>query len=321
MKFFSLAFLTLSLLVPTTSLNAQTYPDRPIKIIVPYGPGGVDIQMRMAQPYLERLLGQSLIVENRPGAGAAMGTTAVRNAAPDGYTLLFTGTSAISVVPQMRKVQYKVEDFVPIGNFTGTALGVFVRANAPFKTLSEMISYAKQNPGKINMGSSGIGTTTHMVAESLQLAAGIRFTHIPYTGQAQIIGGVLNGSTDLTIGIPGSFIAQVKAGNMRAIASTGTVRSEFLPDVPTLKEHGIDIVEETKFGLLAPKGVSPAIVTKLQTALKTVIQGKEFSEKMQANYVTAVYLDSERFADALRQENDYWFSMLKRPEFRSLVEN
>ncbi len=319
--FFATALSAFSLFLPFATASAQTYPDRPIKVIVPYGSGGVDVQMRLAQTFMEPLLGQRLVIENRPGAGAIMGTSAVRNAAPDGYTLLFTGTSALSVIPHMKRVTYKMDDFVPIGNLTGTALALVSRSSAPYKTLAELISYAKQNPGKVNMGSTGVGTTTHMVGEALQLAAGIKLTHIPYTGNAQVISGLLSGSVDVFIGIPGSFMPQVNAGTLRALATTGNLRSEFLPDAPTLKETGLNVVEETKFGLLAPKGLNASAVNKLANALKVAVQGKEFVDKMRASYVTPHYLDSAGFVDALRQEDAHWSAMLKRPEFQALVEN
>ena len=311
----------LTLFLPFSNVGAQTYPDRPIKIIVPYGAGGVDVQLRLAQAFMEPLLGQRLVIENRPGAGAIMGTSAVRNANPDGYTLLFTGTSALSVIPHMKRVTYTMDDFVPIGNLTGTALALVARADAPYKTLAELIDYAKQNPGKVNMGSTGVGTTTHMIGEALQLTAGIKFTHIPYTGNAQVVGAMLSGSTDVFIGIPGSFMSQVNAGTLRALATTGSVRSEFLPQAPTLKESGLNVVEVTKFGLLAPKGLTPSAVNKLANALKVAVQGKEFVDKMRASYITPHYLDSAGFVEALRQEDKYWSAMLSRPEFQALVEN
>ena len=315
------ALSALSLVFPFGTASAQTYPDRPIKIIVPYGPGGSDVQMRLAQPFMTQLLGQPLVVENRPGGGATMGTAAVHNANPDGYTLLFTGTAPLTVSPHMRKLPYKMDDFIPIGNVTGTALVVVARADAPFKSLAELMAYAKQNPGKVNMASNGIGTTTHIVGEALQLVGGVKFTHIPYTGLAQVVAAMLNGSADFVIGIPGSFMTQIKAGALRALATTGNARSEFVPEVPTLKESGLNVVEETKFGLLAPKGVAPAAVSKLTTALKAAVQSKEFVDRMRSNFVTAVYLDPAGFTDALRQEDEYWSAMLKRPEFRALVDN
>jgi tripartite-type tricarboxylate transporter receptor subunit TctC len=315
----ALAALTLGL--GLTASHAQTFPDRPIKMIVPYGPGGVDVQMRLAGPFMANLLGQPIVVENKPGGGAILGTTFVRNSPPDGYTLLYTGTAALSVAPHMRKVPYKMDDFVPIGNVTGTALVLVARADAPFKSVAELVAYAKANPTKVNMGSSGVGTTTHMVGEALQLAAGIKFTHVPHTGLAQVVAAMLSQSVDLVIGIPGSFLPQIQAGRLRALATTGTKRSEFLPDVPSLKELGFDVVEETKFGLLAPKGVAPEIVERLSSALQAAVQSKEFVEKMRSNYVTAHHMNPKDFAEALRQEDTYWGAMLAKPEFRALKEN
>src|SRR6478735_2421798 len=155
----------LSLMVALTwSLGlaaAQTsdFPNRPIRVLVPYGPGGVDYQIRALAPALGNLLGQQIVVENREGGGAIIGTAAVKSAAPDGYTLLFTGTAALSVVPHLRKAPYVIRDFEPIGNVTATPLIVTARGNAPFKTLAELLAHARANPGKVNMGSAGSGTS------------------------------------------------------------------------------------------------------------------------------------------------------------------
>ncbi|MEI6468393.1 MAG: tripartite tricarboxylate transporter substrate binding protein [Betaproteobacteria bacterium] len=303
----------------TIIANSEPYPDRPIKVIVPYGPGGSDVQLRMLQPYISQILGQPFVIENRAGGGGAMGTMAVRNSNSDGYTLLFTGTAPLTVNPHVKQQQYKLEDFIPIGNVTATALVVVSRANAPFKSFIELIAFAKKNPGKVNMASNGIGTTTHIVGEVLQLETGVKFTHIPYTGLGQVVVALLNESADIIIGIPGSFMSQINSGAFRAVATTGNIRSEFLPDIPTIKEMGFKVIEETKFGLVAPRGVSAAIVSKLSNALTMATQNKEYIEKMRANYVTTLYLDSTRFSEALSHENSYWSEMLNRKEFRELI--
>ena len=320
-KTLSAALCALSLVLPFATASAQTWPDKPIRVIVPYGPGGVDGQLRLAQPFIEPLLGQVLLIENRPGAGAIVGTTAVRNAAPDGYTLLFTGTSALSVIPHMRKVEYRMDDFIPIGTLSATSLIVVAPTGAPFKTLAEAIAYAKKNPAKLNYGSSGVGTTIHMVGLALQVSGGIEFTHVPYTGMAQTIAGMLSGGTDLTLGIPSAFMGQVKGNTLRVIASTGNQRSEFVPDAPTFKEAGLNVVEETKFGLLAPKGTPASVVSKVANALNTAVRNKEFVDKMRGGYVTPLYLDQAAFTATLRQEEEYWSAMLKRPQFKSVLEN
>lgn len=320
-RYLCAALSALSLVLTFVTASAQTYPDKPIKIIVPYGPGGVDGQLRLAQTFMEPLLGQGLVIESRLGGGGIVGTTAVFNAAPDGYTLLFTGTSTLSVVPHMKKVPYKLNDFVPIGTLSATSLVLVAPVGAPFKTLAEMIAYAKQNPGKLNYGSSGVGTTIHMVGLAIQMAAGIEFTHIPYTGMAQTTAGMISGDTHLTIGIPSAYMGQVKAGTLRVIASAGNKRSEFAPDAPTLKEAGLNVVEETKFGLLAPKGTPASVVSKVANALSTAVQNKEFVDKMRGGFVTSFYLDQAAFSATLRQEEEYWSAMLKRPQFKSVLEN
>ena len=296
------------------------WPDRPIRIIVPYGPGGSDAQIRLVTPQMQKILGQPFVVENRAGGGATIGTAAVKASAPDGYTLLYTGTAPLTIVPHMRPLSYKLEDFQPIGNVTGTALIVVARADAPYKTMKELIDYAKANPTKVNFASNGVGTTTHIVGEVLQLAAGIKFTHVPHTGLAQVVGALLNQSSDLVIGIPGSFVSQINAGKLRALASTGNSRSPFLPNAPSLKaDMGLDVIEETKFGLLAPKGTPPEVVDALAKALQ-VSMNEEFQSKMRGSFITPHYLNPQEFAAALDKENKYWQGMFARPEFKSLKE-
>jgi tripartite-type tricarboxylate transporter receptor subunit TctC len=296
---------------------AQVFPDRPIKVIVPYGPGGTDVQMRLAAPFMSKELGQPIVVENKAGGGATIGTTLVRNSPADGYTLLFTGTSALSVVPH---TQYTMDDFVPIGTLTGTALIVVSRTDAPFKTLTELIAYARATPGKINMGSSGVGTTTHMIGEALQITAGVTFTHVPHTGMGQVIAAMMNGSADMMIGVPSAFVANIRAGKLLGLATLGNNRSEFLPGAPTAKEAGFSVVEETKFGLLAPKGIPTETQNRLVAALKTAVQSPEFIDKMRSNFVTALYMTPQQFAQALKDEEKYWVGLLNRPELRSLKE-
>jgi len=298
------------------------WPERLIRIIVPYGPGGSDAQIRLLAPDMSKLLGgQPIVVENRPGGGATVGTLAVRNSAPDGYTLLYTGTAPLTVSPHMRPLEYKLADFAPIGNVTGTALLVVARADAPYKTVSELIAYAKANPGKVNFASNGVGTTTHIVGEVFQLAAGVKFTHVPFTGGAQQVTALLSGTSDVLIGIPSSYMAQINAGKLRGLASTGTKRSPFLPDAPSLKtDMGLDVIEETKFGLLAPKGVPAEVIDALTQALQAGVTAEDFQSKMRNSFTTPLYLNPAEFAAALAQEDRYWQAMFARPEFRSLKE-
>jgi tripartite-type tricarboxylate transporter receptor subunit TctC len=304
------------------ALAHAAYPERPIRVIVPYGPGGSDAVIRMVGPDMSKLLGgQPIVVENRPGAGGAVGSLAVRNSAPDGYTLLYTGTAPLTVSPHMRNVGYKLEDFAPIGNLTATALIVVARGDAPYKSIGELIEFAKANPTKVNFGSSGVNTTTHIVGEVFQVAAAVRFTHVPYNGGAQQVAALLSGSADVVIGIPGAYMALINAGKARGLASTGLKRSPFLPGAPSLKsELGLDVVEETKFGLLAPKGVPQEAIDALTRALQSAALSEDFQNRMRASFTTPHYLNPAEFGAALAQEDKYWRAMIARPEFKSLKE-
>ncbi len=296
------------------------WPERPIRIIVPYGPGGSDVVIRMVAADMSKLLGQPIVVETRPGGGGSVGSLAVRNSTPDGYTLLYTGTAPLTVSPHMRPTGYKLDDFVPIGNLTATALLVVARADAPYKTINELIEFTKANPTKVNFGSSGVGSTTHIVGEVFQLAAGVKFTHIPYTGGAQQVQALLSGSADVFIGIPSAYMAQITAGKARGLASTGLKRSPFHPSAPSLKgEMGLDVVEETKFGLLAPKGVPQEAIDALSKALHAAVMSEDFQSRMRASFTTPHYLSPAEFGAALVQEDNYWKAMMTRPEFRAAV--
>lgn len=309
-------------LAAVSAAAQAAYPERPIRIIVPYGPGGSDAQMRMVGPDLSKLLGgQPIVVENRPGGGATVGTLAVRNSPPDGYTLLYTGTAPLTVSPNLRPLAYKLDDFAPVGNLTATALLVVARADAPYRTINELLEFARANPGKVNFASAGTGTTTHIVGEVLQIAAAVKFTHVPYTGGAQQMQALLGGSSDVLIGIPNTWMPQINAGKLRGLASTGQKRSPFLPGAPSLKgDMGLDVIEETKFGLLAPKGVPAEVIGALAKALQAVITGEDFQSRMRSSFTTPHYLNPAEFAAALALEDKYWRTMLARPEFKALKE-
>ena len=319
MKALKSAALALALVAGAAA--AQNYPTHPVRIIVPYGPGGVDLQTRAMAPTLSRILGQQVVIENREGGGAVIGTNAVKNATPDGYTILFTGTSALAVVPHMRKnVGYTASDFVAIGNATGTALLIAVRADAPYKTLQELVAYAKANPGKINMGSAGPGTTTHMAGEAFQLAAGIDFTHVPYKGIGAAMQALIAGNSDIGFGIPTTMVPHAKSGKARILASMGPERSEFAPDVPTLKEAGYDVIEVTRFGFFAPVKTPPAVQQKLVDAVAQAVREPDFVAAMKKSNTTVLYLTPEELRAVVEAESKHWAKFLQNPRFKSIVQ-
>jgi tripartite-type tricarboxylate transporter receptor subunit TctC len=304
--------LGVALVVAATGALAQSdYPSKPIRVLVPYAPGGTDQQIRALAPTLQKLLGQPLVVENREGGGATIGTNAVKMAAADGYTLLYTGTGAFTVATHMRKgVPYTLDDFVPIGNVTGTSFIVAARPDAPFKTYAELIAFAKANPGKVNFGSAGLGTTTHMTGEALQSAAGVQFTHVPFQGIGPAVRALIGSQIDIAIGLPSAIIPQVNGGKAIALASTGTARSEFAPNAPTLREGGHDVVEITKFGLFAARGTPEPVIAKLTAALAESVRAPEFVELAKRTFNTIYYLGPADYRPALDAESRYFRKLI-----------
>lgn len=298
-------------LATTGALAQVDFPTKPIRIIVPYAPGGTDQQIRTLAPSLQKILGQTLVIENREGGGASIGANAVKMAVPDGYTLLYTGTGAFTVVPHIRKgVPYTLDDFVPIGNVTGTSFIVAARADAPFKTYAEFIAFARANPGKVNFGSAGLGTTTHMTGEVLQGAAGVQFTHVPFQGIGPAVRALIGSQIDIAIGLPSAIMPQVNGGKAVALASSGAVRSEFAPSAPTMREAGTDAVEITKFGLFAPKGVPEPVLARLTSALAEAVKSPDFTELAKKTFNTIYYLNPADYRKALDDESRYFRKLI-----------
>jgi tripartite-type tricarboxylate transporter receptor subunit TctC len=291
---------------------AQSWPDKPIRVIVPYAPGGTDQQIRAMAPTLQKILGQPLVIENKAGAGAALGAAFVKDSAPDGYTVLYTGNGALTVVTNMRKQSYSLDDFVAIGNVTGTPFVVAAKPNAPFKTIKEMVAYAKANPDKVTYGSAGAGTTTHMAGEAIAAAAGIKIVHVPYQGIGPAVASILGGNVDMVIGLPSAIMPHVAGGRLVALASTGPTQIDLLKGIPTLKESGIDVIDVTKFGMLAPKGTPPAVAEKLTAALREATASPEFAELMRKSYNSIMYMDPAQFRSALQAEDKYFKGLIDR---------
>lgn len=305
MKTFCSALITAIVAAATPlSAQAQSYPDRPIRVIVPYGPGGTDVQMRLAAPFMAKLLGQSIVVENKAGGGATIGTTLVRNSPADGYTLLFTGTSALSVVPNMRTVQYKMDDFVPIGTLTGTSLIVVSRTDGPFKTLAELVAYAKANPGKLSFGSSGVGSPW-LGMELLKTMAGISMVHVPYKGDAPAITDLMGGQIDLYATNVSALDAHHRSGKLRGIAVTSRKRASSLPDIATVDESGVPGYElESWFGFMVPAGTPRPIVDRLNAALVQIIGMPDVQKAMLDVGLTPATSTPEAYAARIRADVD-----------------
>ncbi len=293
--------------------QAQEFPNQPIKIVVPYAAGGSDYQIRAMLPMLTKELGgATFVVENQGAAGGQVAASNVAGATPNGYTLLFSGGGPVLVVPLMRKVNYRLENFAPIANITSTPLLVVTKASAPYTTVQEFLAYARKNPGVINFASSGIGTTPHIVAEALQAAADIKMTHVPFQGIGLAITAMLSGTVDLYIGIPGSLLPHVQEGKLRVLASTGTARSEFAPQVPTLRELGFDVVEATRFALFAPRQTPDAVLNKLSTAVRTAANSAEYIASMRKSYTTVAYTNPSETMSIFAQDSKGYHATLTR---------
>ena len=288
------------------------YPNRPIRVIVPYAQGGTDQQVRTLAPSLSKILGQTLVIENREGGGASVGTAMVKSAAADGYTILYTGSGALTVAVHMRKgVPYALDDFAPIGNVIGTPFVVAARPDAPFKSLVELIAYARANPGKVNFGSAGLGTTTHMTGEALQAAAGVKMTHVPYQGIGPAVRSILGGIIDIVIGLPGPIVPQVRGGKLVALATSGASRLEFLPDQPTIRESGHEVTEVTKFGFFAVKGTPESILAKWISAVAEAVKAPEFIETTRNTFNSILYISPSEYRRLLEGESRMFEKMVR----------
>ena len=300
-----------SSLAQSAAAQAQDYPNRPIRVIVPYAPGGTDHQIRALAPTFARLLGQSLVIENREGGGATVGTALVKQAKPDGYTLLYTGTGALTVAPNVRKQSYALDDFAPIGNVIGTPYLIATGPGAPYKSLAAMIAWAKQNPGQASFGSAGQSTATHLAGEAMAAAAGITVLHVPFQGIAPAVTAALGGHVHMALGLPGAIMPQVNAGKLVALATTGSQKLDLLNNIPTLSDQGVPFANLSRFGLLAPREVPEEILQKLSAALAQAVQQPEFLEAARKGFNSPLYLDRAAFRAALVEEDQLFKKMVR----------
>jgi len=259
---------------------ADSYPNRSIRMIVPYPPGGGgDAVARVIAPKLQEAFGQSVIVDNRPGAGASIGTDLAAKAPPDGYTLLETPGAALTVNPQLMQVGYDpVNDLMPVNMLTRGIQIFAISPTVPARNMQEFIAYAKANPGKLNYGSAGNGTITQLSWEMLKLATGIDIVHVPYKGSGPAINDLLGGRVQGVV--ESMLLPYIRAGQMRALAVGTEQRWKQLPDVPTLKESGVVGANPSAWwGVLAPRGTPPAIVAKLSAVLTKIMHDPELADK------------------------------------------
>jgi tripartite-type tricarboxylate transporter receptor subunit TctC len=255
--------------------HAQTaWPTRPVKLVVPYPPGGnADTISRLVAERLTPVLGQPVVVDNRAGAGATIGAQAVAQAPGDGYTLLMAPTAVMAITPLLRTVPYDPASFVPVAMVSGSYGIVTARKDLPSKTMTEFIAAAKAAPGKFTYGSAGLATITHLSGEIIQQQTGIKLLHVPYKGSIEAMNDLVGGRIDVMV--DSVALPQIKAGNLRALAVTTAHRHPELPDVPTFTELGIGLENRSWFGVFAPKGTPADIVARVSAGLERVLKAPD----------------------------------------------
>ena len=300
---------------PMASGAQPGYPNKPIKLIVGFPPGGgIDFSARTIQAGLEAALGQPLVIEYRPGAGGVVATTELTRAAPDGYTLLVANTGPFAIAPYLQsKMPYDpVRQFSYIGQIAESAYIVATRAEHPARDLKQFVEWAKANPGKANFASGGPGSSTHLNGELLNAVAGIDLLHVPYKGSAPAVTDLIGGQTHVLIDAGTVLLPQVKGGRLKALAVTGPKRDPNLPDVPTVREQGFAGLEAVGFqGLVGPAGLPPEVVERLSAELRKLLATAEVKARFVGAGSEVQPRNATEFAAYVKGESERWSALIK----------
>jgi tripartite-type tricarboxylate transporter receptor subunit TctC len=294
--------------------QAQQYPSKPIRIIIPFPPGTtLDIMSRLIGPKLTERLGQSIVVDNRAGAAGQLGLEIGAHAAPDGYTLVGGQGGNLVVEPHTyKKLPYDTfRDFVPVAISTTNFLALVVNPKLPFNSLGDLIAYAKANPGKLSIASNGEGGFPHMAIEMLRLQAGFDYLHIPYKGGVQIVTEIVGGRVDATVLGIASISPHIRAGRLRLLAVTGPTRAEQFPDAPAIAEILPGYDSRGWFGYLAPAGTPPKIVALLNHEINRAMMMPDVKDKLNAIGLTVVAETPESFAQTLKSDYEKYGKLIR----------
>jgi tripartite-type tricarboxylate transporter receptor subunit TctC len=294
---------------------AQDYPNRPITLVVPFPPGGsTTIVARIVADKMSEALGQSIIVDNRGGAGGTIGTRAVSKAAPDGYTILlgYTGTLAIGPSLYANAGYDPRKDFAPIGRIASAPNTLVVHPSTPAHSVPELIAYAKANVGKVFYGSAGIGTVSHVCGEYFATAAGVKIDHIPYKGTGPAITDLLGGHIPMAFAPVPATHENAKAGKLRMLAVTSAVRSTLLPDVPTIAETALPGFEAVlRYGFVAPPGTPAPIIARLNAALNAALASPDVRERLAIDGAEPLPSTPEEYGADIDREETQWSKVVK----------
>ena len=308
------AFATAAVFSPLASAAAAgAYPDRPVRLVVGFPPGGAaDILGRVAAQQLSDRLGQQVVVDNRGGAGGLIATEIAARANADGYTLLFSSIPHVINPHLYKKVSYDaIKDFTPVVQFVAVPLMMAAGPSLPAKTVKELITYAKANPGKINYGSAGSGSSSHLAVELFKSMAGVRMEHIPYKGTGPLITDLLAGQIGVTIASAVPLAPQVRSGKLRGLAVTGPKRSAAFPELPAIAETvpGYEVVNW--FGIFAPAGTPAAAVKRVNAGLNAALSMPELVKRLNAQGADAAGGSSEAFARVVKADYVKWAKVVK----------
>ncbi|MFT8244898.1 Bug family tripartite tricarboxylate transporter substrate binding protein [Roseomonas sp. BN140053] len=290
-------------LLAAAPARGQGFSSHAIRVIVPYAAGGTDQYIRPLQQAFAERLGQPVVIDSVVGGGGGVGANRVRTSTPDGYTLLFAGTAALTVVPRIQGLPYTAADFAPVCNLVSIPIMVAARRGAPFRTLGEMLAQARSRPESVTFGSPGIGSSPHLAGEVMARAAGVKLLHVPYSGIAPAMAALLAGDVDLVVGAPGIIMPVVESQGVVPLAQTGATRIAALPDLTTLREVGLDVDLVTRFGFFAPPGTPAAVVDRLGRAFLDAAAAPDYAATMRRAFNEVLLLDAAQFGEALAVED------------------
>lgn len=293
---------------------SQAYPSRPIRLISPLAAGGTgDTLARLLGAQMAKVLGQPVLVDARPGAGGQVGLDAVAKAPPDGYTLAITASAVVIIPAQRASAGFDaLNDFEPIGLVANTSQVLVVNAASPYKTLAELLAYAKANPGRLNYGSSGDGSLTHLNTELLKQMAGVFIVHVPYRGSTFARNGLLGGEVDFVVDGLMPALPLIKDGRLRALGLLDGTHSTSAPDIPTIAQAGVKgFASDTWYGLLAPAGTPKEVVQALNSALVEAARSPEFRAVLGGQGVQLAVSSPAEFRALLQREKTRWTSVIK----------
>jgi len=305
-----LVLAVLTLAGATAGVAQSDYPNHQIDFIIPFAPGGpADAAARLIQPLLMQKLGQSIVLTNKPGGGGAVAAAYVAAAKPDGYTVLASVNAPLSVAAATRRVPFKIDDFVPVGQYMVDFQIIAVNRDAPYKTLDDLIAYAKTHRGQLNYGSAGLGTISYFNMEMLKLATGADIVHVPFQGTGPVKNAVLGKQVDVAASAAGAMMPLAKSGDIRLLATTSHGRLRDFPDVPTMVEKGFpDASLSTWAALFVPRGTPQAVVDKLGAALRAAAADPSLAAAAEKAGMTVEYRDGETTRKQMERE----FAAVKR---------